>query len=197
MGFCLLCSVGAGMMGVSALGNIAGAVMGGQSDAADYNKKMDALNHEADAINKSTIFKYQQQSLAEQEIQDKTSIDIDNLKTSARAAEGTATAAAATGGVEGNSVEALRNGFLVATGKDIGVAKLSERNQIGQLEQEKHGTTMDAANRKQALRDQIPENPSGKIMGRYLGAALGIGGDYMKFTTKTDDGSGFLGRKFG
>lgn len=184
-----------GMFGLQSVMQIGGAMVGSSSDASNYNRQMRAINNEADAINKSTIFKYQQQSLQEQEIQDKTNIDIANMRSSEAAATGTATAAAATGGVEGNSVAALNNTFRVATGHDISIANLSNDNQVGELEQEKHGTTLDAANRLQSLRDARPEDPSNKMIGRYLGAALGVGQSFLANTTK--DPSAFLGRRFG
>lgn len=185
------------MFAASTAASLASAAMGGESDFADYKKKVQAINQEADAINKSTTFKYRLSGLQQQQIQDKAAAETGALKTKLAEATGTAEAAAATGGVEGNSVQALLNGFAASTGKDLMYVGQEEDNQLTQVQLEKRGTKMDADNRKMALRNQLPDDPTSKVIGRFIGAALNVGDSYMKATTKTTDGSGLFGRRFG
>ena len=171
--------------------------MGAQSDMSDYNKKVGAINAEAEAINKSTVFKYQLSNLQAQQIQDKRAAETGNLKAKLTEAIGSGEAAAATGGVEGNSVTALLNGFRAATGKDLMYVDQQADNELTQVEMDKRGIKMDADNRKQSVRNQLPDDPTSKIVGRFIGAALNIGDSYIKNSTKTSDGSGLFGRRLG
>ena len=171
--------------------------MGADSDTQSYNKKLRAIQAENDAINKSTAFKYQLTQLQKQQIQDREAAQIGEARMKLAEASGTGLAAAATGGVEGNSVQALLNGFAVATGKDIMVAEQQADNEIAQVSAEERGIFMDANNRKVTLRNQMPDDPTAKIVGRFLNAAMGVGQSYMQNTVRTHDGSGLFGRRFG
>lgn len=171
--------------------------MGGESDFAEYGKKVRAINQEADAINKSTVFKYRLSGLQAQQIQDKQAAETGALRTKLTEATGTAEAAAATAGVEGNSVQALINGFAASTGKDLMYVDQQADNELTQVAMEKKGIKMDADNRKVAVRNQLPDDPTAKVVGRFISAALNVGDSYIKSTTKTSDGSGLFGRRFG
>ena len=70
-------------------------------------------------------------------------------------------------------------------------------NELTQVEMDKRGIKMDADNRKQSVRNQLPDDPTSKIVGRFIGAALNIGDSYIKNSTKTSDGSGLFGRRLG
>lgn len=182
------------------------AAMGASSDAQaaalkgrEYNRKIAAINAEADAINKSTVFKYQMTNLQQQQIQDKAVLEDADIKRDLATAKGTGVAAAASAGIEGNSVQQLLTGFDVSTGHDLSAVYLQRDNEIAQSRAEQKGFQMDAANRKTSLRHQIPEAPQDdlgmKLLSRSLTAAFQIGGSYMQNTTK--DPSAFLGRRFG
>lgn len=173
--------------------------MGANSDAAEYDKKVKALNAEADALQKSTIFKYQMTSLAQQQAQDKAQIEVHEKEMALADTKGTAVAAAATSGVEGNSVQSLLQSFDTATGSDISLTYLQRDNEIGQSRAEQKGIAMDTTNRLTSLKQQIPDDPSTKMLGRLFGAAFNIGGAYAQYTTPVPAGSkgGFMGRRFG
>lgn len=185
------------MFAATTAASLGSALVGADGDVSDYNKKMKAIGDEADAINRSTAFKYQLTQLSKQQIQDREAAQIGEARMKLAEASGTGLAAAATGGVEGNSVQALLSGFAVATGKDIMVAEQQADNEIAQVSAEERGIFMDASNRKITLRNQIPDDPTAKIAGRFLNAAMGIGQSYIANTTKTADGSGLFGRRFG
>lgn len=182
---------------MQAAGQLTSAVMGGQADKAAYDKKLQAINAEADSLDKSVMFKYQLTQLQKQQIQDRVAAETGENRLKLAEAQDTALAAAATGGVEGPSVAAMMKAFGVATGKDIMWANQQGENEVNQVRNEERATFNDAENRKIALRNQVPDDPTSKIVGRYLAAAIGVGDAYMKSTTKSNDGSGFLGRKFG
>lgn len=185
------------LFAASTVASLGSAALGGQSDYAEYDKKVRAINAEAEAINKSTIFKYQLSNLQAQQIQDKRAAETGRLKTKLTEAIGSGEAAAATGGVEGNSVTSLLNGFRAASGKDLMYVDQQADNELTQVEMDKRGIKMDADNRKQSVRNQIPDDPTSKVVGRFIGAALNIGDSYIKQSTKTSDGSGLFGRRLG
>lgn len=160
------------------------AVMGSMGDTRDYNRKIGALNAEADAINKSTIFKYKMTSLAQQQMQDRAAAEVGQRKVALAEARGTAGAAAASAGVEGPSVEALLNSFDVATGHDISTIYLNRDAEIAQSRAEQKGFELDATNRLTSLKQQIPDDPSTKMLGRMFNAAFQVGGAYAQYTTR-------------
>lgn len=185
------------MFAISTAASLGSAIMGSSQDATDYNKKIKAIGDEADAINRSTAFKYQLTQLQKQQIQDREAAQIGEARMKLAEASGTGLAAAATGGVEGNSVQALLNGFAVATGKDIMVAEQQADNEIAQVSAEERGIFMDASNRKITLRNQVPDDPTAKIAGRFLTAAMGIGQSYASLSTPVTDKDGKTTRKLG
>lgn len=170
--------------------------MGANSDAGEYDKKVKALNAEGDALMKSTIFKYQMTSLAQQQAQDKAQIEVGEKELALVDTKGTAAAAAATAGVEGLSVDALLRSFDAATGNDIALTYLQRDNEVSQSRAEQKGINMDATNRLTSLKQQVPDDPSTKMLGRLFSAAFQVGGSYVQNTTKTADGSGLFGRRF-
>lgn len=170
--------------------------MGASGDAAEYDKKVKAINAEGDALKKSTIFKYAMTSLAQQQMQDKAQIEVGQKELALVDAKGTAGAAAATSGVEGHSVDALLRSFDVSTGSDIALTYLQRDNEIAQSRAEQKGIEMDTTNRLVSLKQQKPEDPSMKMLGRLFNAAFQVGGSYIQNTTKTADGSGLFGRRF-
>lgn len=182
--------------------------MGAQGDSAEHAAKMkqvkaqrEALAAERDAIKNSVIFKYQMTNLQQQQIQDKATVDVADINKGLVTAKGTASAAATSAGVEGNSVQALLNSFDVATGSDISTTYLQRDNEIAQSRAEQKGIEMDANNRMISLKHQEPidpPSPSTKIMGRMFNAALQVGGAYAQYTTPVPKGEtgGFMGRRF-
>lgn len=179
------------------LAALGGAFMGADADINEYNAKIKALNQEASAVDQSTVFKYQLANLQAQQIQDQGAAKIGDAKMKLVEAEGTAGAAAASAGVEGNSVQQLLNSFATATGRDVMFTNQQSDNELTQVTKEKQGFQMDADSRKRGLVNQIPQDPSSKIVGRFLEAAFKTGSSYMGNTTKTQDGSGLFGRRFG
>ena len=173
------------------------AMVGADSDIKEYNGKVRAINQEASAIDNSTIFKYQMSSLQQQQIQDAGAAKVGDARLKLTEGTGTATAAAASGGVEGNSVQQLLTSFAVSTGRDVMYANQQTGNELKQVEMEKKGFQMDADARKRSLVNQLPNDPSMKIAGRFLSAAFQTGNSYISNTTKTADGSGVFGRRFG
>lgn len=99
-------------------------------------------------------------------------------------AKGTAGAAAATAGVEGHSVDALLRSFDTATGGDIALTYLQRDNEIAQSRAEQKGIEMDTTNRLTSVKQQVPEDPSMKMLGRLFNAAFQVGGSYIQNTTK-------------
>lgn len=174
-----------------------GAFAGADSDVKQYNAKIRAINQDADAIDKSTIFKYRLSGLQQQQIQDAGAAKVGDARMKLVDATSTATAAAASAGVEGNSVQQLLASFAASTGRDVMFTNQQTDNEITQAQMEKKGFEMDGTARKQALLNQKPEDPSMKIAGRFLQAAFQTGSAYMGATTKAPDGGGFLGRRFG
>jgi hypothetical protein len=77
------------------------------SKQSAYGKSIAAANQEADAINRSTIFKYATQGLQEQQIQNEGTIKEGQERLKLSGAEGEAAAAAGSGGVTGSSVREL------------------------------------------------------------------------------------------
>lgn len=189
-------TMAAGLFAASTAASLASAAIGGASDTNQYNRQVKAINAEGDAINRSTIFKYAMSGLQQQQIQNKASVDVQNEELQGQAAKGTATAAAATAGVEGNSVNALLNSFDAATGHNISTIYASRDNEVGQSLQEEKGFQMDAKNRMIGLNNQLPQDPSLAIVGRFLTAGLQVGKSYIDNTTKSPDGSGVFGRRF-
>lgn len=178
---------------VLALGS---AFMGAQSDMNQYNRKVRAINDEADALEKSLVFQYQLDGLRQQQAQDQAVIKKGESRLRLTEATGEAAAAAASGGVEGLSVDRLIRSFAVATGKDIGNTEAEKDNEVRQVTLEKKGQSMTAWNRLQSLKNEVPEDPTNKMIGRFFSAAFGVGDAYLKNTTKSPSGGGFLGRKF-
>lgn len=185
------------LFAATTLASLGSAAMGGESDYAEYGKKVRAINDEAEAINKSTIFKYQLSNLQAQQIQDKQAAETGQLKGKLSEATGTAEAAAATGGVEGNSVAALLNGFAAATGKDLMYVDQQASNELTQVEMDKRGIKMDADNRKTSVRNQMPDDPTSKVVGRFLSAALNIGSSYASLSTPVKNPDGSTSRRLG
>jgi hypothetical protein len=168
---------------------LGGALIGSQQDYSQYNKKVNAINDEADAINKSTVFKYQMNGLQQQQIQDKATVEEGQARSKEQAAEGSAEAAAASGGVSGNSVNALIRGFKIATGKDIGWMQTDADNQTRQSMMQSKGSEMDARSQITNLKNNLPSDPSNSVMGRFFGAALGIGKSFVDTTTPVTRGT--------
>ncbi len=69
-------------------------------------------------------------------------------------------------------------------------------NEITQSRAEQKGFELDAESRKTSLRNQIPDDPTAKILSRFMTSAFNVGSSYIQNTTKTHDGSGLFGRKF-
>lgn len=187
------------MFAASTAASLGSAVMGAVGDANEHDKKVRAINAEGDALKKSTIFKYQMTSLAQQQMQDKAQIEVAQKELALSDAKGTAGAAAATSGVEGHSVDALLRSFDAATGGDIALTYLQRDNEVAQSRAEQKGIEMDTTNRLTSLKQQVPDDPSMKMLGRLFGAAFQIGGSYAQYTTPVPKGGkgGFLGRRFG
>ena len=183
------------LFGAQVAMSLGSALFGAQGDTKDYNRRINAINAEADAINNSTIFRYQMSQLQQQQSQDRSVIEVGDRLKALREATGTAGAAAATAGVDGPSVDALMTAFDVSTGNDVSNIMLQRNNEIAQSRAEMKGTEMDARNRLVSLQNQIPEDPSTKIMSRFLNSAFQIGGAFLQNTTA--DKSAFLGRRFG
>ena len=185
------------MFAATSAASLGSALMGANSDAAEYDKKVKALNAEGDALMKSTIFKYQMTSLAQQQAQDKAQIEVGEKKLALSDTKGTAGAAAATAGVEGLSVDALLRGYDVATGSDIALTYLQRDNEVAQSRAEQKGINMDATNRLTSLKQQVPDDPTTKMLGRLFGAAFNIGGAYAQYTTPVKNPDGSTSRRFG
>lgn len=174
-------------------------MLGAKGDQDAYNRKVRAINEEAEAINRSTIFTYKLQQLQQQQIQDRTTAQVADERLKLAEASGTGLAAAASGGVEGNSVQALLRNFDVITGKNISGIMTQGDNEIAQSRFEMKGTEMNARNRMASLNNEIPDDPASKIVGRLVGASLGIADSYLRNTTRVDKGDpsrGLFGRRF-
>lgn len=178
---------------------LGGAVMGSSSDMSAYNRKVGAINTEADALEKSLIFKYQIAGVQEKQAQDKATIQTGDARLKLAEAQGEAGAAAAEGGIEGLSVDRLMRSFATATGKDISNIWTQRDNEVGQTEAEKKGYSIDAKNRLASLKSELPEDPSMKMLGRFFGAAFNVGDAFLKNTTPVGKGQsgGIFGRRFG
>lgn len=195
------------MFAAQTAASLGGAVIGAGDDQAQYqkairqrNKKIKAINEEAEAIDKSTIFKYQLSNLQQQQIQDQAAAKVGDARLKLAEALGTGTAAAATGGVEGNSVQQLLNSFAVSTGRDVMFAEAQGENEIAQSRAEQKGFELDATSRKTALRNQIPDypdDPTTKILGRFMTAAFQTGSAYFNSTTPVTGKDGTVSRKWG
>jgi hypothetical protein len=185
------------MFAVSTAISLAQASASASSKSAAYGKSIQAANAEADAINKSTVFKYATQGLQEQQIQNEATIKEGQERLKLSGAEGEAAAAAASGGVTGNSVRELYRTFNVATGNDVMNIEADEQGKIAQAESEKRATQMSAKNQILGVKEALPENPSTSIMGDMVGAALGVGKSFMSNTTKITDPSQMTGGLFG
>lgn len=184
-----------GMFGAQAAMSIGSAFLGAQGDTRDYNRRMNALNTEADAVNKSVAFKYALSQLQETQAQNRAAIEAGEKIKAGREAVGTASAGAASSGVEGNSVQALLTAFDVSTGNDVSNVFLQRDNEITQARMEQRGFQMDADARLTSLRQQVPDDPSTRIMARFLNSALQVGGAFV--ANSTPDKSALLGRRFG
>lgn len=183
-----------------------GALTKSNSDMTAYNRKVVAANAEADAIEKSTVFKYQLSGLQQQQIQNQATIREGQSRDKLAGATGEAAAAAASGGVTGNSVRELFRSFAVATGKDIMNTEADKDAQVTQVQNEKRANQMSAQNQILGLYEGLPADPSSSIIGNYVGAALGIGKSFMDYTTPATTKTGGLfgnggflgmGREFG
>lgn len=184
------------LFGAQVAGQLIGAAIGSQQDIATYNRKVRAINDEGDAINRSVIFQYKLSQLQQQQIEDRGTAQITDERLKLAEASGSGLAAAASGGVEGNSVQALLRSFDVITGKNISGVKSQTDNELAQSRFEMKGIEMNARNRLLGLKHEIPDDPSLKIAGRWIGAALGSTNAYISNTTKTPGGGGFFGRSF-
>lgn len=165
-------------------------------DQQDYNKKVRAINAEGDAINRSTIFRYQMTNFQQQQIEDKATIEAADEKRKLLEAKGTGQAAATSAGIEGPSVQALLTSFDVATGNDISSTYLQRDNEIAQSRAEQKGTEMDSKNRLISLAQQQPDDPTMKQLGRFFNAAFQTGGAYAQYTTPTKNPDGSTSRRF-
>lgn len=158
---------------------------------------MSAINAEASAISNSLIFKYKLNGLQMQQAENKAAVDTQNELLKGEEAKGTATAAAATAGVEGNSVQQLLQSFDAVTGHNVSAINLEKDNQITQGQMENTASRMDAQAKLTNLKNNIPQDPGLSMFGRFLGAGLQIGSSYISNSTKTNDGSGLFGRRLG
>jgi hypothetical protein len=190
----------------STLLQLGGAFMKSSSDMSGYNKKIRAANAQADAIDKSTVFKYSMTGLQQQQVQNQATVKEGQSRDKLVAATGAASAAAASGGVTGNSVSELYRSFAVATGKDIMSTEADAAGQVGQAQNEKRADEMSAKNQLLAISMGLPDDPTPGIIGNFIGAALGIGNSFMTNTTPVKNGTGGLfgsggfagtGRSFG
>jgi hypothetical protein len=68
-------------------------------------------------------------------------------------------------------------------------------NQIGQAQNQKKADQMSAQNQLLAIKNGLPDDPSASMVGNLVGAALGVGDSFMKYTTP--DKTAFFGRSFG
>jgi hypothetical protein len=171
--------------------------MKSSADMSAYNKKIDAANAEADAINKSTIFKYSMTGLQQGQVQNQATIKEGQARTKLEAAEGEAAAAAGSGGVSGNSVLQLYRSYKVATGSDIMSLEADEQGQIAQAQGQKRGDQMSAENQILGIKEGLPSDPTPGIIGNFIGAALGVSNTFMKDTTRITDKSQMTGGLFG
>lgn len=185
------------MFAATAAASFGSAFIGAQGDVSNYNRQVGAINSEADAVNRSLIFKYQMGQLQQQQIQDRAVIDAGDRRKALLEAKGSAEAGAATAGIEGPSVEALLTSYDVATGSDLSAIYLQRDNEIAQSRAEAKGYQMDAKNRLVSLNNQLPEDPSMKIVGRFLNAAFQTGGAYAQYTTPVKNPDGSTSRRFG
>lgn len=203
-----MCDFGSAMFAVSAGIQILGAVTKGTTDRTTYNAKMRTANQQIDAIQKSTIFTYAQDNLQSQQIQNKATVTEGTDRLKDTAASGEAVAAAADGGVSGNSVAELMRSFHVATGTEIANTDADASGQIGQTQAHSKGAYMSANNQIGGVIAGEPADPSQAILGHYFDAALGIGKSFLDNTTKVGTanstgglfgGGGILGsgRQFG
>lgn len=194
------------MFAAQTAASLGGALIGAGDDQNQYakavrlrNKKIKAINEEASAIDKSVIFKYQLSNLQQQQIQDQTAAKVGDSRLKLAEAVGTATAAAATGGVEGPSVQHLLNSFAVSQGRDIMFASQQGDNEITQSRAEQQGFELDASARKTALRNQIPDypdDPTTKMLSRFMTAAFQTGSAYINATTPVKGADGRTTRRF-
>lgn len=200
-----MCNPGA-MFAASAAMSLASAAVKSGSDMSAYNKKIAGANAQAEAINKSTVFKYSMTGLQQQQIEDQATIREGQARDKLSAAQGQASAAAASGGVTGNSVLQLFRSFAVATGKDIMNIESDQRGQLAQAQGEKRADEMSAKNQLLAIKNGLPDDPTSSMVGNFVGAALGVGKSFMDNTTAVKDGTGGLfgsggfmglGRSFG
>lgn len=185
------------MFGANVLLQLGGAIVKSSSDMSAYNKKVRAANAQAEAINKSVVFKYSINGLQQQQIEDQAAIKEGQSRMKLNAASGEAAAAAATGGVTGNSVRQLFRAYAVATGTDIAGFEADADSQINQAQQEKRSTQMSAQNQILAIKEGLPDDPTMGIIGNFVGAALGIGSSFVSNTTPITDKSARTGGLFG
>jgi hypothetical protein len=183
------------MFAVSAAMSVASAAAGASSDQAAYNKKIGQANQQIDAIQKSTIFTYAQNGLQQQQIENKATLQEGQARLRDDSAKGEASAAAADGGVSGNSVGALMRSFGTATGTDIAGYEADKSGQIAQSRANSKGAEMSGNNQINGIVAGLPADPSTAIMGRYFSAALGVGKSFLDNTTPATKGdtSGLFG----
>jgi hypothetical protein len=177
------------MFAASTAMSLASAAVSAGSKSSAYGRSIAAANAEADAINKSTVFKYATQGLQEQQIQNEGTIKEGQARLKLSGAEGEAAAAAGSGGVTGNSVRQLYRSFNVAAGNDVMNIEADEQGKIAQAQSEKRATQMSAQNQILGIKERLPQDPSTSIMGDFLGAALGVGKAFMANTTKVPTGT--------
>jgi hypothetical protein len=184
------------LFGAQAAMALGSAFLGSRGDVADYNKRINAINQEGEALTKSLIFKYQMGQLQQQQIENRQVLEAGEKTKALRDSTGTAEAAAASSGIEGPSLDALITGFNVSTGQDISNINLQADNEMTQSRVEMRGQQMETINRIRSLQNQIPDDPSTKIMARFLNAGFQTAGAFIQNTTATKDG-GLFGRRFG
>jgi hypothetical protein len=171
------------MFAASAALSLAQAGVSASNKQSAYGRSIEAASAEADAINKSTIFKYQTEGLKQQQIENQAAVKEGQARMKLSGAEGEAAAAAGTGGVTGNSVQQLYRAFNVATGNDVMNLEADEKGQLDQAQSEKRAAQMSAENQILGLKESLPQDPSSSIVGDAVGAALGIGKAFVSNTT--------------
>jgi hypothetical protein len=176
---------------------IGGAFVKSSQDMAAYNKKIAAANAQAEAVNKSTVFKYSLSGLQQQQIEDQATVREGQARTKLNAATGEAAAAAGSGGVTGNSVRQLFRSYAAATGNDIMNIEADKDSQINQAQQTKRADQMSSQNQLLAIKLGLPDDPTMGIIGNFIGAALGVGKSFMDNTTPITDKSQRTGGIFG
>jgi hypothetical protein len=200
------------MFGAQALMSLGGALIGAQSQAnqsiQQYNQRVYAANAEADAINRSTVFTYAMNNLKASQVENQADVEEEQARGKLYAATGEARAAAASGGVTGNSVAALLESYRIATGKDLSGIRSNAEGEAAQTQAENKGAQLSAKNQIFGLKEGIgiAPNTSSTMVSSMISGALGVGKAFVDNTTPIKNGTGGLfgsggflgiGRQFG